>query len=108
MFWRLSAALVALYLVHGSQNVSNDAARLARDIRKETPNAMVAACLDRPDVCREVLRHATGLGAGETTGGTTRRVTAEVEHKAPPIPVATGEFPLPPVRPATLAARKGT
>ena len=46
---------------------------------------MVAACLDRPDLCRQVLQHATGLAAGETTGGTSRRTGGEAEHKAPPI-----------------------
>lgn len=105
MLWRVSAALVALYLVHGSQNGAGESTRLATDLRSEAPKAMVAACLDRPDVCREVLRHATGLAAPPTTGGTARREPVEIELKAPPIPVAAGEFPLPPVRPV---ARKGT
>lgn len=108
MLWRLSAALIALYLVHTSQNGAGDAARLVADVQREAPKAMVAACLDRPDLCRQMLQHATGLGGTETTGGTTRRASAEAEHKAPPIPVSTGEFPLPPIRPATLIARKGT
>lgn len=108
MFWRLSAAIVALYLVHASQNGTGDAARLAADVQREAPKAMVAACLERPDVCRQVLQHATGLGAGETTSGTTRRAAIEADQKAPPLPVAVGEFPLPPVRPAAFLARKGT
>lgn len=108
MLWRLSAALVALYLVHASQSGAGDAARLAADVQREAPRAMVAACLDKPDLCRQVLQHATGLAAQESTGGTTRRAPLETEHKAPPIPVAAGEFPLPPVRPAALLARKGT
>lgn len=108
MFWRLSAAITALYLFHASQNGAGDAARLAAEVQREAPRAMVAACLDRPDLCRQVLQHATGLAAGETTGGTSPRTGAEAEHKAPPIPVVAGEFPLPPIRPATLAARKGT
>jgi hypothetical protein len=108
MFWRLSAAIVALYLVHASQNGTGDAARLAADVQREAPKAMVAACLDRPDLCRQVLQHATGLGATETTSGTARRAPIEADHKAPPLPVNAGEFPLPPVRPATLITRKGT
>lgn len=108
MFWRLSAAITALYLFHASQNGAGDAARLAAEVQREAPKAMVAACLDRPDLCRQVLQHATGLGAAEATSATTRRAPFDVGHKAPPIPVIAGEFPLPPIRPATLATRKGT
>lgn len=108
MFWRLSAAIVALYCVHASQNEAGDAARLVADVQREAPKAMVAACLDRPDLCRQVLSHATGIVTTETTSGTTRRAPVEADHKSPPLPVTAGEFPLPPVRPAALIARKGT
>ena len=114
MLWRISAALAALYFVHGSENLARDSARLASEIRQEAPQAMVAACIDRPEICQQLLRHASGQAStpvsasvsAATAESPRRNDPAEVGIKAPPLPVVSGEFPLPPLRPSSLSPRK--
>ena len=110
MLWRISAALAALYFVHGSENLARDSARLASEIRQEAPQAMVAACIDRPEICQQLLRHASGQASTPVSAATAesprRDDPAEVGIKAPPLPVVSGEFPLPPLRPSSLSPRK--
>lgn len=113
MFWRISAALIALYLVHGADNTARDGARLATavsaEVRNGGPQAVVSFCVEKPEICQAALRQASGLTAPEAQlpvpPADTR--TPGIVAVAPTIPVATTAFPLPPVRPAGLLLRKG-
>lgn len=112
MLWKISAALVALYLVHGAENVAKDSARVASGMRTEAPAATVAMCVEKPDLCQHILKQVTGIqiaspGATAPALAPSRTPTKPAEEiKAPPVPVIAGEFPLPPIRPASLAAGK--
>lgn len=113
MLWRISAALVALYIVHGSENTARDSARLASEIGQQVPQAVVAACVDKPEVCQQLLRHVSGPTGASTSAPAVPPSAARPAEpalagiKAPPVPVVSGEFPLPPVRPTSMSARKG-
>ncbi len=120
MLWRISAALLALYLVHGAENSARDGARLASDLREEIPQAAVALCTDKPEHCQHLLKQVSGLQV-PGLGAPERVVSAPIvppartpveakPHAKPhaaPLPFAAGEFPLPPMRPAALPGRKG-
>lgn len=106
MLWRITAAVAAIYFMHGAEASRQDAARAASNVAAEAPRALMAACLDRADLCQQVLRHAAGAPHADSSTHTGKILTVP-SLKVPPVPVAE-EFPLPPVRPAMLQSRKGT
>lgn len=103
MITRISAALFALYLVHGSENVARDSAALAEQARKDAPSAMIGLCTDHAEACQNIaIKAVTGsvlpasapakpLAAGKEAG-----VVKAASHKSEPI--LTEAYPLPPRR----------
>lgn len=115
MLWKISAALAALYFIHGSENVARDSARLAQDVRHEAPGAAASLCLDRPALCQHIVKQATGFGGENQAAPAPHGVPKPhvdsrglADPKTPPAILAAGEFPVPPVRPAALNGRKGS
>ncbi|KAF0227809.1 MAG: hypothetical protein FD175_2515 [Beijerinckiaceae bacterium] len=109
MLWKFSAALATLYIIHGSENVARDSARLAQEVRHEAPAAAVSMCLDKPILCQHLIKQATGLGGENQAAPAPHGVPKpNADPKAAPLALAAGEFPVPPVRPATLNGRKGS
>lgn len=106
MLWRITAAITAIYFMHGAEASRQDAARVASEVTAEAPRALVAACLDKAELCQQVLRHAAGAAQSDPAAHT-GKISTVTPLKAPPIPVAAEEFPLPPIRPAMLHPRKG-
>jgi hypothetical protein len=106
MLWRITAAVTAIYFMHGAEQSRHDAARVASEVATEAPRVLVNACLDRVDLCQQALRHATSAPHGDSSPYT-GKITPTLSLKAPAAPVVE-EFPLPPVRPAMLQSRKGT
>ena len=98
MLGRIAVALFALYLVHGADNVARDAAGIATTIGPGAADRAVAACLDRPSLCREVAGRA-GIALPDP-----RLVAA---HDVRPAAIARAEpaYPLPPVRRIALGRR---
>ncbi|OYU49022.1 MAG: hypothetical protein CFE31_06465 [Rhizobiales bacterium PAR1] len=107
MLWRITAAITAIYFMHGAEASRQDAARVASEVAVEAPRALVAACLDKAELCQQVLRHAAG-GPQSEPPAHTGKISAVTSLKTPPTPVTAVEFPLPPIRPAMLHPRKGT
>lgn len=106
MLWRISAALFALYLVHGAENVSHDGAKIAAEVRKDAPQALVSLCIENPGICQKALKQVSNVTVPESTPAP-RQIVAPALAGASAVPVATGIFPLPPVRPAGLPVGKG-
>ncbi len=118
MFWRVSVAILALTYFHGADNVARDGGQIAANLRSEAPRAAVNFCLDKPELCRKTLTQAAGLTAPGDAHFSSKakakpqpeakpEIEAKAEIEAGPQPVASGEFPLPPTRPHSLATRKG-
>lgn len=97
MITRISVALFALYLVHGSENSARDCARLADEIRREAPKAAVALCLDNAAACGALAGKAGDLMTPAAPRTSAAQPTGE--------PVAAGLYPLPPRRPESLAKK---
>lgn len=110
MLWRISAALAALYFVHGSDNVARDAGRAANEIAvaapaigAAAPKAALAYCLDKPEICRTLAREAAGLPAA---GPVAAHAEANAVPDTAPRAVPAGAYPLPPRRPAAPAHKR--
>ena len=99
MIGRIAVAAVTLYLLNGAEASRQDATRIAGELRTEAPRALVSTCIDHADLCRDVIRHSTGLplDAGTHTGKIAPK-TAAMQHQ----PVPPEAYPLPPTRPAIL------
>ena len=97
MIGRIAVAAVTLYLLHGAEASRQDATRIAGELRSEAPRALVSTCLDHADLCRDVIRHSTGLplDPGVHTGKIAPKTAA-----AQPQPVPPETYPLPPARPS--------
>ena len=107
MLWRITAAVTAIYFMHGAEASRQDVARVASEVVAEAPRALVATCLDKAELCQQVLRHATSAPHGDSSTHT-GKISPVSSLKTPSVPVAAEEFPLPPLRPAMLQGRKGT
>jgi len=103
MITRISAALFALYVVHGSENVARDSAALADQARKDAPSTLVGLCTDHAEACQDLAMKAVTAKLGGAMS-----VTKDTAHSAPPPaakpaatsvqPVLTEAYPLPPRR----------
>jgi hypothetical protein len=112
MLWRITAAITAVYCLHGAEASRQDVAHLAAEVVQEAPRAVAAACLGQTgignaDLCQTIIRHGAGTAL--------RMRPAPGEHapraaglKAAPIPVNVEAFPLPPMRPALPPSRSGS
>ncbi|WP_150288079.1 hypothetical protein [Rhabdaerophilum calidifontis] len=92
MLWRISAAIVALTLVHGADRTRQDGVELAGTLRERAPEAVIRLCADQAARCIETIGQAAGLARVAATPK-----TAEPE---PLLALPAGAYPLPPRRPA--------
>jgi hypothetical protein len=92
MLWRISAAIVALTLVHGADRTRQDGAELAGSLREHAPEAAIRLCAEQTARCIETIGQAAGLARAMATPKTAG------PDPFPALPAGT--YPLPPRRPA--------
>jgi hypothetical protein len=94
MFWRLTAAIIALTVLHDPKDPARDGIGTASLSTTATARAITAYCLEKSVQCQEVVHHtATVLPA------LTAALPSRIETSLPAPPVVSTNYPLPPQRP---------
>ena len=70
MLIRIGAALTALYLVHGADQVARDGDTVAQAVRDNAPKAAIGMCIDNLSLCQAVAGQVVGAQAAQMAAGT--------------------------------------